>query len=448
MSIKKWYYSILVFCCLTSVSAQDKNFPAQISIVYPAGTHGRQSIDHTYNLSLNLLAGKVGGVKGLEVSGLYGRVESNVLGIQTAGLANIVGGQMKGIQTSGITNIVNGGTTGIQTSGVANLVNNGMKGIQTSGVVNIANVGMKGIQTSGLLNMVNNEMKGIQISGLANTVNGETKGIQTAGLTNIANGEMKGIQVSGFNLVNGGMKGIHISGIANLVNGGVKGIQVSGIANLVGEEMRGIQIAGIGNGFANMTGLQIGGIYNRVKTLRGIQIGLVSVNDTIAKGVSLSLVNIVKRGFYREWEASFSDYANVALSYKMGTQKFYTIYTAGVNFIEDNLWVVGIGFGNRTPIGNRFDFQPEFVSSNYFPTNFKNIQNTSTTRLKCGFVYRLNQKYGLSLAPSVYIMTAKKDSNPNSELYKVSPIGALYTNETDNRQTTIGVGISLGLSIR
>jgi len=449
MSRKKLYYPVLFLCCLSSVSpAQEKNFPAQISIMYPMGTHGQQSINYAYNLSVNLLTGKVGGVKGIGVSGLYERVENSVYGIQVAGFANIVGGQVKGIQTSGVVNIVNGGTIGIQTSGLANIVNNGMKGMQTSGVVSIANVGMQGIQTSGIVNLVNNEMKGIQISGVANLVNGETKGIQASAFTNIAYGEMTGIQASCFNLVNGEMKGIHISGIANLVNGGMKGIQVSGIANLVSEEMRGIQIAGVGNGFANMTGLQIGGILNRVHTLRGLQIGLVSITDTIAKGISLSLVNIVKRGFYKEWELSFSDYANVALSYKMGMQKFYTIYTAGINIIEDNLWIVGIGFGNRTPIGNRFDFQPELVSCNYYPTNFKNIQTTLVTRLKFGFAYRLNEKYGLLLSPSVYVMTAKKDTNSNSEFYKISPLGSLYTNEGDNRQTTIGAGISLGLSIR
>jgi hypothetical protein len=176
-----------------------------------------------------------------------------------------------------------------------------------------------------------------------------------------------------------------------------------------------------------MTGLQISGYNHTRRTFRGIQIGVVSINDTIEKGASLSLVNIVKKGFYREFELSFSDYVNFSLSYKMGVQKFYTIYTAGVNLIEDNLWVVGIGFGNRTSIGNRIDFQPELICSNYFPTNFENIQNIFATRLKFGFVYRLNEKYGLSLAPSVYVMNAKKDSNPNSEFYKISPIGALYT---------------------
>jgi len=194
-----------------------------------------------------------------------------------------------------------------------------------------------------------------------------------------------------------------------------------------------------------MEGVQISGLNYNITTFKGLQIGLVSINDTIEKGISLSLVNITKRGFYREWGLSFSDYSHVALNYKMGIQKFYSIYTIGANFMDDNLWMVGLGFGNRTPIGNRFAFQPELVSYYYFPTNFKNVQSTFSTHLKFGFVYRITEKYALSLAPSVYVMNAKKDSNPDSEFYKVSPFDALYTNDRNNRQITIGVGISLGL---
>ena len=389
MDRKKWYYSILMLCCLTSVSAQEtngfKNFPAQISIVYPIGTHGRQSINYTYNLSLNLLTGKVKGVKGLEISGLYGRVENNVLGIQIAGLGGVVGGDVKGIQVSGLANVVGG------------------------------------------------EIQGIQVSGITNVVGDRMKGIQVSPFANVIGDEMKGIQVSAFtNVVGDGMQGIQVSGFANVIGDEMQGIQVSGFANVVGEEMKGVQI----------------GLFNRVRTSKGLQIGLVSINDTVDYGVSLSLINIVKKGAYREWELSFSDYANVALSYKMGTQKFYTLYTAGVNFIEDNLWVFGIGFGNRTPIGNRFDFQPELVFSNYFPTDFKNIQNTGASRLKLGFVYNINEKFGLSLAPSVYVLNGEKSNKLNSEFYKISPFGTFYTHKRDNSRTTIGVGISVGLSMK
>ena len=373
---KKWYFPILMFCCLASVYAQETNdlkkFPAQISIVYPIGTHGRQSINHAYNLSLNLFTGKVGRLNGLEINGLFGFCVG-IAGIQTGGLGNVAG-------------IV--------------------QGIQVGGLFNLSE-DLKGIQTGGLVNH-SNSVKGLQIGGFGNNTTYEAKGIQIGGFGNRSCSGVRGMQLAGICNSSSKVTGLQISGIYNLTDycptAGVTGIQISGIYN-------------IGN---TMTGMQIGA-YNRVQTLRGIQIGIFSVNDTIEKGGSLSLVNIVKKGYYKEWELLFSDYANVALSYKMGVQKFYTIYTAGVNFIGDNLWIAGIGFGNRTSIGNRFDFQPELVSFNYFPTNFKNTENTFTTRLKFGFVYRLNEKYGLLSAPSVYFMNTKK---------------------------IVSVGISLGLSIR
>ena len=374
MNRKKWYWLGTMFCCLTSMSAQQtselENVPAQVSIVYPLGTNGKQSPYNTYNFSLNLLTGKIGGLRGMEISGLYGQVERNLLGVQVAGLGNVVGGGMNGMQISGLASIIGAGA----------------KGMQVAGITNIIGTGMTGIQVSGITNIVGDEMKGLQVSGIANIVGDE-----------------------------------------------VKGLQVAGLANVGGEEMKGVQIAGI---------------YNRTKTMKGLQLSILSVNDTVDNGVSLSLINIVKKGAYKEWELSFSDYANVALSFKMGTQKFYTLYTAGVNFVEDDLWFLGIGFGNRTPIGKRFDFQPELVFNNYFPINFKDIQETSTTRLKLGFAYRVNEKFGLSLAPNVYVMNADKNSKPDSDFYKISPFNALYTHKSDNRLTAIGIGVSVGLSMR
>jgi len=437
MNRKKWYCLITVFCCLLSVSAQQtgelKKVPAQVSIVYPIGTNGRQSPHHLYNFSFNFLTGKIGGLRGMEISGLFGQVERNLLGLQVAGLGNVVGGGMNGMQVSGLANIIGNGATGLQISGLTNITGNRMQGIQVTGLTNIAGEGMNGMQVAGITNIVGSRMQGIQVASFAN----------------IVGDGMNGIQVTGFaNIIGNGMNGIQVASLANIVGDEMNGMQVAGLANIAGDEMKGLQIAGLANVVGNeMKGIQVG-LYNRVHTSKGLQIGLVSVNDTVANGVSLSLIHIVKKGAYREWELSFSDYANVALSYKMGVQKFYTVYTAGVNFIEDNLWTFGIGFGNRTRIGNRFDFQPELVHYTYFPTNFKHIQNTSATQLKLGFVYCLNEKFGLSLAPGIYVLNAEKRSNYDSKFYRISPLGALYTHKSGNLQTTVGVGISIGLSIK
>jgi len=321
----------------------------------------------------------------------------------------------------------------------------GLNGIGISGGVGRVEGNVKGIQISGLVSGAYN-LNGIQVGGLVNGA-GSVRGFQIGG--GFVNGaeNVRGMQIGG-GFVNGAenVHGIQIGG--GFVNGAenVHGMQIGGGFVNGAENVHGIQIGGIVNGAANMTGIQISGILNRSTTLRGIQIGLVSVNDTIKSGFSLSLVNIVRRGFYREWEASVSDYSNIAISYRMGMQRFYTIYTVGANFIEDNLWNIGIGFGNRTPIGSNMDFRPELVAYNYFPMNFKNIQNTFAAHLKFGFVYNISEKIGLSLAPNVYVMNSRRKHD--TEHYKLSPVGSFYTNEKNNRRTTMGIGVSLGLSLR
>ena len=506
MKRKNIFLLIATLCLAANISAQQtdtlKNVPGQVSIVYPLGTNGRQSYNNSYNFSLNLLTGKIGGLSGLEISGLYSQVKKDVSGVQIAGLGNIVGGRMSGLQISGLAGIIGDGMSGLQVSGLASIVGDGMSGLQVSGLASIIGDGMSGLQVAGFASIVGDGMKGmqvagitsiagdnivglqvsgiasivgdgikgllvaglqvsgitsiagdniagLQVSGLASITSDRMSGLQVSGLSSITGDRMKGLQVSGIaSIVGDRMKGLQVSGIASIAGDRMKGLQVSGIASIVGNRMKGLQVSGIASIAGNrMNGVQIG-LYNKTRTSNGLQIGLVSVNDTLAQGISLSLINIVKKGAFREWELSFADYDNVALTFKMGTQKFYTLYSAGINVFTDNLWNFGIGFGNRTPMSKKFDFQPELIYSNYFPINFKNIQNISVSRLKLGFVYNISEKFGMSLAPSVYFCNMDKNKKSDSQFKKFSPFSALSTHKNGNEQTTIGLGISLGLSIK
>ena len=313
-----------------------------------------------------------------------------------------------------------------------------------------------GVEIGGFFNNVKNDVTGVQVGGFAN-VSGSVTGVQVGGLGNVSDA-VKGMQVAGIGNVSDKVTGIHIGGLGN-VSDDVRGMQIAGIGNVsskvigmqigglgnVSDAVRGMQIAGIGNVSDKVNGMQIA-ILNRTNTLRGVQIGIVSVNDTIENGVSLSLVNIVKRGSFREWSLTFADYQNVGLNYKMGTQKFYTILTAGANFLEDKLWVFGIGFGNCTTINRYFDFQPEIISYQYFPDDFKNVQNVTANHLKLGLVYKLNDKLGITVAPSVYHLY--NDHSKNQYNYKISYFSPFYKHENINRLHALGAGISVGLTLR
>ncbi len=411
---------------MAGISAQEtpsetdlKTFPAQMSIVYPMTTQGSQTIDYRYFFSFNLFSGKVGAVTGLEFGSFLNKVEKDMNGVQIGGLFNLTHDAV-GLQFGGLGN-ASKTAKGVQFGGLGNITENAT-GLQFGG---LANIGEKAL--------------GIQLSGITN-ITGDAGGFQFGGIANFTE-KYRGAQVGGIINMTNESRGFRFAGITNLGKSH-QGAQVSGIVNVTGEN-DGFQFAGVANLSEEVSGVSIGGLFNRTGTLKGFQFGIVNVTDTIEKGFSMAIINIVKKGFYDEWALTFSDYMNVGLSYKAGIQKFYTIYTIGGNFIEDKLWVAGIGFGNRTALGKRIDFQPEIISYSYFPSDFKNAQPTWATHLKLGFVYNITDKLGISVAPSIYQLSS--DLKDGSDVYKVSPISSFWSHTNDSYKNSVGVGISVGL---
>ena len=392
--------AILAAHTFSGISAQETNqatdeeplttMPIQFTVAYPLTSMGEKTKDYRFHFSANLFSGMVGAVKGVEFGCILNYVVRDMTGAQFAGIGNRTR-EVNGAQFAVIFN-----------------VSSTVKGAQYGGITNITK-----------------DVSGIQYGGIAN-ISESVHGVQFGGIANLSETVDYGIQ---------------FGGIAN-VSRNVNGIQFGGIAN-VSENVVGMQFAGIGNVSKKIDGIQFGGIFNRTETLRGLQFaGIVNITDTIENGASIALINIVKKGFYHAWEFSFADYLNAGVSFKMGTRKLYTIFTAGTNFMEDKLWVFGIGFGNRTTLSQRFDFQPEIVGYQYYP--FKNLENTSVTHLKIGFICKLNDRLGITIAPSVYHYYAAHMSK-NDDYYKVSPFSPFYKNENKNRLHSIGAGISVGL---
>jgi hypothetical protein len=375
----------------TAAEEDLKSFPVQIGFVYPMTTQGEQTVNYRYHLSVNMLTGKVGAVTGVELGGLINRVERDVQGAQFGGLYNHVKRDVKGGQFGGLWN--------------------------TARTVN-------GAQFGGLTNISDNHT-GVQFAGIAN-ISEHATGIQAAGITNICK-EVTGLQMAGIANMNEQSKGVLCSGIANITDKS-EGFQLAGVANISNE----------------VSGTGIAGIINRTGVLRGFQLGVVNVVDTVESGISMAVVNIVKKDFYREWALTFADYMNVGLSFKMGMRKFYSIFSTGVNFWEDNLWAFGFGFGNCTPLSRvrHIYFQPEIVSYNYYLFDFKNNQ-ISSNHLKLGFVLKWNEKFGVVLAPGIYHLY--RNLNDSGQTYKVSPVKEMYSTERNNRLHTFGAGISVGL---
>lgn len=126
-----------------------------------------------------------------------------------------------------------------------------------------------------------------------------------------------------------------------------KGAQFTGVLNYSGNLENGVQLAGLLNIADEVIGLQFSGLVNVAKSLRGVQFGLINYADE-SDGVSIGLINIVKKGGKHEFEVAFSEALNTTVNFKLGTDRFYTIFSGGIKYINNPLeYGVGLGFGTH-----------------------------------------------------------------------------------------------------
>ena len=177
--------------------------PFQVSMTPGLGTHGKMSAQVVNHFSLNVLGGYNGGVKGVEVGGLFNIDKKDVSFFQAAGVFNIVGGKMTGFQVAGVSNTVLDTTKGFQVAGVNNIVKGKFEGFQVGGVYNHVTDSFKGVQLAGVGNFTRKTVSGVQIAGVVNYAK-HVKGTQI-GLINISD-TAEGVNIGLINIV---LKGYH-----------------------------------------------------------------------------------------------------------------------------------------------------------------------------------------------------------------------------------------------
>ncbi|HKK62249.1 MAG TPA: hypothetical protein VJ951_06805, partial [Bacteroidales bacterium] len=309
--------------------------PFQVSIIPPFSSNGPDNANMINNLSLNLFIGVSGGVDGVELGGFINVDRFYVSGFQAAGFGNTVGGDVDGLQVSGFYNAVGGDARYLQGAGFINVTGGAQFGLQGAGFANVIGSDLFGFQGAGFGNFVHGKVTGIQGSGFINVAADTVKGLQGAGFMNVAGGYDKGIQASGFGNVSG-------KGKVNM--------QAAGFMN-VAEEVDGMQAAGFMNIAGYVDGVQLAGFIN--------------VCDSI-DGVPIAFINIVKKNGYRRFQISASETQYVSLSYKLGVERFYGIYSFGKPAGPDSRWLYGFGFGTQFPLKGKSFMNVEYLYSQEF----------------------------------------------------------------------------------
>ena len=355
--------------------------PIQLTFFYPLGSGWVKSAENCYHLSINILGGKIGQLKGFEMGGLFNINQYGAVGAQFAGLFNIAGAKNPDIysfnaQFAGIFNHTKQGKT-VQFAGIANHGDTAI--FQTAGIFNIAN--KTGAQFAGIFNI------------------GETAIFQAAGIFNIAN--KTGAQFAGiFNHAKQG-KSIQFAGIFNIGDTAI--FQAAGIWNKAKHTK--CQLAGIAN-IAQESICQIAGIVNITKKGR-FQMGLINVRDT-ADGVSLGLINIVKKGGILEAGIEAGEFVHTAVTFRSGVQRLYSIIYIGGNYTE-KFWTVGYGFGTSFKLIGNLELNLELTHAQLYNINhLYNIHHWgyySYTKFSPILNYRIAKHFKIYLGPSLNLCT-------------------------------------------
>jgi hypothetical protein len=235
--VKKGWFAFLKDSSDHSTSSTDSLYVpryAQVSFVTPISSNGIDGYKYMHYISLNVLQGYSGALRGAEFGGLLNGDKGYVTGAQFAGLGNFAGGDLKGAQFGGLANI-----------------SKSVQGAQFAGITNLSKSFVTGFQAAGIANISPDSMNGVQVAGIVNIISSEKES---------------------------------------------QGLQIAGIGNVSVATVRGTQIGGVFNLAKTVSGGQIGTI-NIGKNIKGFQIGVINISDSI-DGVPIGLITISKTGVF------------------------------------------------------------------------------------------------------------------------------------------------------
>lgn len=352
----------------TTDTTSSKNPKVQVSLLYPIGSGGSQSVNEVYDVSVNILGGATGGVTGMEFSGIAGFTKGSVTGAQIAGYVNVVTDSFRGFQGSGMANVVKGNFKGVQVSGFGNAAISTFDGVQVSGFGNYAGARVKGVQLSGFANVALDTMEGVQGSGFVNYAEG-TKGAQVSGYVNVNVGDMKGNQISGF---------------VNVSTGKTEGVQLSGFVNVA-------------------------------KNIKGAQLGLINVADTM-DGISVGFFSYARNG-YHQFELSTNETFQTNLSFKTGVNAFYNVFSVAAYWNKnDPVWALGYGIGTRKQFNDKNSVNVELNSYSVLPDNFNDNNWESLNKLKLSYARKFGSHFEVFGGASFNMWVSESDEPMNNYL--------------------------------
>ncbi|TAG95344.1 MAG: hypothetical protein EAZ20_00340 [Bacteroidetes bacterium] len=232
----------------------------------------------------------------------------------------------------------------------------------------------------------------------------QTNGVQLGILANISKKSAEQNNPEDAPIFQKRNKRTQIAGFINQNNQDYQDTQLSLLSNKANKITR-LQTSMLFNNTKILEGTQIG-LVNRAKKMKGRQFGLINIMDS-AQGTPIGLITIVGINGYQQLEVGMSEIFQTNLSYKLGTKKFYNIFSVATGYSEPDLkWALGYGFGRK------FQFN-EKNSANLDFTAYHLNKNSTWTRelleifqLKFNYHIKVNKTISIFAGPVVNLLVS------------------------------------------
>ena len=240
--------------------------------------------------------------------------------------------------------------------------------------------------------------------------------------------------------------GLQFAGVMNYTNESRKAAQFAGVTNISQSGKTPFQFAGVLNVADKVTGLQFAGLVNVAKDVRGVQFGIINYSDTCSSGVPIGIFNIVKHGGKQEFEVGLSDAFNTYASFKLGVNRLYTIFSAGVNFFHSEpIYGVGMGFGTDI-LWKNTGWANQIEAVGYYVTEDGKFRNGTNVlaQLKFTFSKQIRTHFKVFAGPTLNLTVSDHVNSETGAIgSSLKPYSIFHTN--GNTAVNGWVGFTAGV---
>jgi hypothetical protein len=260
------------------------------------------------------------------------------------------------------------------------------------------------------------------------------------------NGGVNGAEIGSiFNYNRGNVSGFQLAGVSNICTDSTSGLLISGVMNYSKGNSEGFQLSAINYTANKFKGLQLG-VMNYANKVKGVQLGVVNILGDEEEVIPVGLINIVKNGYYG-FELNGGEVLYSSLKYKMGVDKFYTVYNTGYSSFNNHpVYSFGLGFGGNIPLSDKQIISINLTANGLVYNNNWSHNLNLLNKIDFNYIHNITKKISLLVGPSVNLYVTKE--KVNGEYGTLHIPYTILKNEWTDGKLSMWLGINAGLSLK